>query len=165
VGAVVVHPGAAYGSCRWPADRFAAVVRHLVAEHVPVVLTGSAAERPLALRVAAASGLPGESVLAGETDLLQLAALVAEARLVLCGDTGVAHLATAYGRPSVLLFGPTPPSRWGPRTQGRHTVLWQESPGADPFGCDPAPGLLRISVEEVLAAVCRRLRTGVDWSS
>src|SRR5207237_79615 len=43
-------------------------------------------------------------------------------RLV-CGDTGVAHLATALGTPSVLLFGPVPPSRWGPLADPElHTV-------------------------------------------
>ena len=53
-------------------------------------------------------------MLAGETDLLTLAATIAHARLLLCGDTGLAHLATAFGTPSVVLFGPTPPARWGP---------------------------------------------------
>jgi hypothetical protein len=47
----------------------------------------------------------------GRTDVGALAALVAHARLVICGDTGVAHLATAYGNRSVLLFGPMPPER------------------------------------------------------
>ena len=35
-----------------------------------------------------------------------MSAVVARARMVVCGDTGVAHLASAYGTPSVLLFGP-----------------------------------------------------------
>ncbi|WP_425299342.1 glycosyltransferase family 9 protein, partial [Nocardia cyriacigeorgica] len=43
----------------------------------------------------ARAGLPPHRVLAGEQNLIELAATVAEAALVLCGDTGVAHLATA----------------------------------------------------------------------
>jgi len=58
--------------------------------------------------------LPDDSVLAGRTTLPQLAALVAEASLVVCGGTGIAHLATAVGTPSVVLFGPVPPEHWGP---------------------------------------------------
>jgi ADP-heptose:LPS heptosyltransferase len=70
---------------------------------------------------------------------------------VLAGDTGVGHLATALGRPSVLLFGPTSPSRWGPPPDGRHVVLWKGSTG-DPHADEPDPGLLRITVDEVLEA-------------
>ncbi len=54
----------------------------------------------------------------GRLGLGGLAGRVASARLLVCGDTGVAHLATACGTPSVLLFGPTDPRagarRWIP---------------------------------------------------
>jgi hypothetical protein len=79
-----------------------------------VVITGSPAERSLAERVAAEAGLPPAAVMAGRTDLSELAAIVAAAGRVACADTGVAHLATAFGTHSVVLFGPTPPSEWGP---------------------------------------------------
>ena len=92
-------------------------------------------------------------------DLLQLAALVARAELVICGDTGVGHLATAYRTPSVLLFGPTPPARWGPR-RGPHTVLWAGRTG-DPHGTDPDPGLLELRPEDVLEAGRRWTRAPV----
>ncbi|MFI6818224.1 glycosyltransferase family 9 protein [Nonomuraea sp. NPDC050328] len=147
-GPIVVHPGAAYPARRWPAERFAKVVAALPGE---VVVTGSADERPLAAEVAELSGGRAE-VLAGETDVLALADLVRRARLVICGDTGVAHLATAYGTPSVLLFGPTPPARWGPLTDGPHVVLWKGSEG-DPHGRSADPGLLRIEVSDVLEAI------------
>lgn len=154
--AVVVHVGAAYPARRWPLERFAAVVRHLVDGGAEVALTGSAEERPLAERTRELSGRPSVCLLAGRTDLLQLAAVVASARLVVSGDTGVAHLATAFRRPSVLLFGPTPPARWGPPAEGPHTVLWHgDHPGdrpGDPFGSQPDAALLRITVDEVLSA-------------
>ena len=156
---VVVHPGAAYGSRRWPADRFAAVARCLAQRGERVVITGGPAERRLAERVADHAGLDGSAVLAGATDIAELATLVAGARLVLCGDTGVAHLATAFGTPSVLLFGPTPPRRWGPRTGGPHRVLWHENaePG-DLWADEPSPALLAIDTDEVVAASLERLR-------
>jgi ADP-heptose:LPS heptosyltransferase len=141
-GAVVVHPGAASGSRRWPADRFAAVAAALTADGHRVVVTGGPSERDL---VAATGAEPMT------TDLPELAALVAGAALVICGDTGVAHLATAYGTPSVLLFGPTPPAEWGPRS-GPHTVLWRGDGRGDPHGADPDPALLALTVSDVLTA-------------
>lgn len=156
-GAVLVHPGAASGSRRWPAERFAAVAADLAARGERVILTGSSAEEPLAQDVRRLAGLPASAVIAGRTDLGRLAALVARARLVVAGDTGIAHLASAFGTPSVLLFGPTPPSRWGP-PPGPHRVLWHGTGVGDPHAADPDPALLRIGVEEVLGAVDGVLR-------
>ena len=152
-GATVIHPGAASPARRWPVERWAEVARHQVAQGRPVVVTGSAAERDLAAQVAEQAGLPPDAVLAGSTDLLALAATVAGAGLVLCGDTGVAHLATALGTPSVVLFGPMAPDLWGPPPdRPQHVALWAGRPG-DPHGSEPDADLLRITVDEVLAAL------------
>jgi ADP-heptose:LPS heptosyltransferase len=141
-GAAVVHPGAKAVARRWPPERFAAVARHLRARGDDVAVTGSAAERPLAERVAALAGLPPDAVLAGRTDSGELAGVVAHARLVVSGDTGVAHLATAYRIRSVVLFGPMAPRLWGPPPdRPEHRALWQ------------GPTVESIGVEEVLAAV------------
>lgn len=151
---VVVHPGAAFGAKRWPADRFAAVAAALDRAGVPAVVTGSVAERPLAEQVARTAGLPARRVLAGHTDVGALAALVAGAGLVISGDTGVAHLASAYGIPSVVLFGPVPASRWGPPADGPHVALSQDDARrGDPFADTPDPALLGITVADVLTAV------------
>ena len=117
-------------------------------------MTGSAAERPLARGVAERAGLGPESVVAGTTDLLGLAALVAHARVVLSGDTGVAHLATAFATPSVVLFGPVPPAEWGPPPGTRHIALWAGE-REDPHGERPGAGLLRITAADVRAALAR----------
>jgi ADP-heptose:LPS heptosyltransferase len=107
--------------------------------------------------VADLAGLPDGSVLAGRTDLTTLAALVAAADLVVCGDTGVAHLASAYRTPSVVMFGPVAPSRWGPPADGPHTVLWKGDGTGDPWGDDVDPALLALGVDEVVAAAELRL--------
>lgn len=150
-GAVVVHPGAASGSRRWPPQRWAVVAAALAATGRQVVVTGSAAETTLTSDVATRAGLPPSSVLAGTTSLLELAALVARAEVVLCGDTGLAHLATAYGTRSVVLFGPTPPALWGPPAdRPQHRALWAGTAG-NPHADTPDPGLLAVTVEDVLA--------------
>jgi ADP-heptose:LPS heptosyltransferase len=154
--AAVVHPGAAYPSRRWPVDRFAAVARALAERGLPVVVTGGSGEVALAEEVRRLAAPAPVTVLAGRTGLLDLAALVRQARLVVCGDTGVAHVATAYGTPSILLFGPTPPSRWGPVTDGPHVVLRGRSGRGwvgDPWTDRVDPALLEISVADVVAAL------------
>jgi ADP-heptose:LPS heptosyltransferase len=163
-GATVVHPGAKAPHRRWPPERFAAVARVLEADGHKVVISGSPADTGLAARVAGLAGLATDRVLAGRTDVGALAALVAAARLVISGDTGIAHLATGYGTPSVVLFGPVSPAEWGPPRQRRHQSLWRPTPpvarrssdawksppGEAPSAVDPA--LLALSAADVLSA-------------
>jgi ADP-heptose:LPS heptosyltransferase/uncharacterized protein YjbJ (UPF0337 family) len=152
-GATVVHPGAGGGARRWPAERWAAVATAEREQGRAVVITGGPAEEALAAHVAVAAGLPAGAVLAGRTDLLALAATVAAAARVVCGDTGVAHLATALRTPSVVLFGPTAPAEWGPPPDRPwHRVLWAGGTG-DPYAADPHPGLLAITAADVEAAL------------
>jgi ADP-heptose:LPS heptosyltransferase len=144
-GATVVHPGASAPARRWPAERWAAVARELQGL---VVVTAGPGEQPLARAVARAAGA---TVFAG--DLRALAALISGAARVLCADTGVAHLATALGTPSVVLFGPTSPAHWGPPPERtRHRVLWAGGRG-DPNGDRPDPGLLSLQPRDVLEAI------------
>jgi ADP-heptose:LPS heptosyltransferase len=149
-GATVVHPGAAAGARRWPAARFAQVARAEAARGRRVVVTGGPGERGLVIHVARRAGLGPEAVLK-RTTLLELAAVVAHAGRVVSGDTGVAHLATAFERPSVVLFGPTSPAAWGPPPgSADHRVLWSGETG-DPHGDRPQAGLLAIDPDAVLA--------------
>lgn len=159
-GPVVVHPGAASQARRWPGSRWVTIARELARGGHRVFLTGSAQERSLCADIAQAA--PGSTNTAGQLDLDALTALVARAGLVLCGDTGVAHLATACGTPSVLLFGPTPPHRWGPLIDPqRHAVLWHGDGSArswgDPHGTVTDPRLAAITTREVLDAAERLL--------
>jgi ADP-heptose:LPS heptosyltransferase len=152
-GAAVVHPGAAYPGRRWPPERFAAVARHLAHRGFDVRVTGGPAEVALAATVAELAGLGGGAVLAGRTTSLELAAVIAAARVVISGDTGVAHLATAYRRPSVVLFGPVSPALWGPPPRPQHVGLWHGDGTGDPWGTDLDPALAKISVDEVTTAL------------
>jgi ADP-heptose:LPS heptosyltransferase len=152
-GVTIVHPGAKSPARRWP--HFAAVARTLASRGHDVVVTGSAGERELALEVARGAGLPPAAVPAGRTGLGELAALVAHARLLVSGDTGIAHLATAYRTPSVVLFGPVPPRRWGPPAdRAYHRAIWHgtRAERGDSMAPGVHPALLRVGVDEVVAA-------------
>ena len=151
-GVTIIHPGAKSPSRRWPVDRFATVARTLRDQGHRVVVTGSAGERELGVRIAARAGLPESAVL--RTGLGELAALVARARLLISGDTGIAHLATAYRTPSVVLFGPMSPRRWGPPPRPQHRAIWhgtRSEPG-DSMAPGVHPALLAVQPAEVLAA-------------
>ncbi|WP_323960333.1 glycosyltransferase family 9 protein [Arthrobacter sp. JZ12] len=151
-GAVVLHVGAAYGSRLWPVDRFAAVARVLTRAGHRVLLTGSTGERPRAVAVAEAAGIRDEQIVAGKLGLLEFAALISTAALVISADTGAAHLASAYARPSVVLFGPAPVAEWGP-PEGPHIVLTDESVRlGETFTNEPDPALLAVTADDVLRA-------------
>lgn len=159
--ATIIHPGADAAARQWPAERFAAVAAALRRAGHQVVVTAGASEGRLAHRVAAEAGLAPDAVLGGTADVpfARLCALVAGARCVIVGDTGLAHLASALRTPSVVLFGPVSPRLWGPPPTGPHRALWHPEPGGDPLrpgdahADRPDRRLLRIRAEEVLAAV------------
>jgi ADP-heptose:LPS heptosyltransferase len=152
--ATVIHPGAASASRRWPKNRWSRVVTAERAAGRDVVITGGCHELPLARAVAGAAGLPASRVLAGRTNVLELLAVVSAADRAVCGDTGVAHVASAVGTPSVVLFGPTSPAMWGPPATGPHIALWHGDRG-DPHAERLDQGLAAIGVDDVLAALAR----------
>jgi ADP-heptose:LPS heptosyltransferase len=154
-GAVVVHPGAASASRRWPSDRYAGVVGRLRARGLRVVLTGGPGEERLLAHIAASTGLRASDVYSGGLAFGDFAALVAGCAVLISGDTGPAHLAVALGTPSVTLFGPLSPALWGPPAGGRHVALWHPGPPGDPHASSTDPRLLRIGTAEVAGAVVR----------
>jgi ADP-heptose:LPS heptosyltransferase len=141
----VIHAGAGDRARVWPTDRWSAIARAERARGRRVLLTGTAAEAGAARSIASAAGLPAGSVIAGRTDLERLAKLVACAGRVVSCDTGIAHLATALGTPSVTLFGSVAPAQWGPIVDAHlHRTLWAG-------GCGAA--VTDISCEQVNAAL------------
>lgn len=105
---LAVAPGSQWGTKRWNPDGFAAVIRSASAKGLVSVLLGGEAERELCESIAGLSGRQ-PVVLAGRTSIAELAALLARSRLLLTGDSGPAHVASAVGTPVVAIFGPTVP--------------------------------------------------------
>ncbi|HEY1680401.1 MAG TPA: glycosyltransferase family 9 protein [Candidatus Tumulicola sp.] len=151
-GATVVHPGASSRARCWPSERWIDVVRSERDAGRRVVITGGPDEVRCALAIARAAAVPEECVFAGRTNVLELAELIGVAERIVCGDTGIAHLATAFRRPSVVLFGPTPPAHWGPPARPIHRVLWAGGRG-DPHADRIDAGLLSISAADVIDAL------------
>jgi ADP-heptose:LPS heptosyltransferase len=154
---VVVHPGASVPARTWPAERHAALVHGLARMGQRVVVTGGPDERKLTAFVA---GAPRSGVvdLGGLTTLAQLADVLAEAAVVVVGNTGPAHLAAAVGTPVVSLFAPVVPAvRWRP-WRVPHVLLGDQlAPCAGSRARTCAipghPCLESVSVEDVVAAI------------
>lgn len=157
---VCVHPGARLPTRRWPAIRFAQVADALAAQGWTVVLTGSPDERALARAVRGAMRATPLD-LSGRTTLGSLAALLAGARLLVCNDTGVSHVAAALSTPSVVVCCGADPGRWAPLDRVRHRVLHADVPcrpcmhQACPIDHPCATRVERASVLETVSALCR----------
>ena len=106
---VVVHPGATAPSRRYPPEHFAEAARILATEYgEQVVFSGSPGERDLVDDIRHAM-LESSFSLAGELDVPELVALIAEAPLLVSNNTGPAHIAAATGTPVVDIYALTNP--------------------------------------------------------
>jgi heptosyltransferase-2 len=134
-GYVVFAPGAEFGPAkRWPAAHFAQLARLL---ERPAVLLGSAKEAALCEEIAGLA--PGRCLnLAGKTSLNEAFALIAGAHAVVSNDSGLMHVAAAFGVPQVALFGSSSPLHTPPLNDKAH-VLWlkQDVRYQPPLDCAP----------------------------
>ncbi|MBB5293261.1 glycosyltransferase family 9 protein (plasmid) [Deinococcus metallilatus] len=126
----VIHPGASQPERRWSPRNFALVAERLAARGLRVVLTGTSGEAETTRAVWEALNVPGVLDLTGQTDLGTLAALLAGARLLVSGDTGISHLAAATRTPSAVVFLASDPARWAPLDRERHRVVVGDDLGA-----------------------------------
>ncbi len=155
----VVHPGATAASRRYPPELFAEAIRQVVAQTgASVLITGDASEVELATRVSAS--VNGRArVLAGALSLGELAALIAEAPVLLTNNTGPAHIAAAVGTAVVDLYALTNPQHTPWMVPSR--VLSHDVPCRNCFRSvcpEQHHQCLRgVRPDEVAAAVCELL--------
>jgi heptosyltransferase II len=101
-----IAPGAAHATKRWPLHHWRELAARLRADGFNVVVVGGQDDRALGLEIAGPEE-PHLTNAAGEFGLQATAALLRSAEVVVSGDTGVMHMATAVRVPAVALFGPT----------------------------------------------------------
>jgi heptosyltransferase I len=154
----LINPGAGWPNKRWPPEWFGAIAQRLRTNHglASLILWGPG-EEALARTVVAASR--GAARLAPPTGIAEIIALSRAASLFVSGDTGPLHLAAATGTPIVGIYGPTSPARNGPWDPADLCVS-----RFDACHCHhrrrcrlPVCCLLDITVDEVMAAIDRRL--------
>jgi heptosyltransferase-1 len=151
---VILNPGAGWGAKRWPAERYGEVARNFADKGYGVVINFGPGEEVLAREVNAPSG---NIALALSSSLDELIALTRRASLVIAGDTGPLHLASALGKPVVGIYGPTDPARNGPYGGNFRVLRHPESKRDHSRRAEPEAGLLTISPGEVLNAAMELL--------
>ena len=159
---LILQPGGRWLNKRWPAEKFATLVRSLAATfpEIHFAVLGGADELGLGREIAAAA--PERCLnLCGEISLQEMVEWIRLSELMVTNDTGPMHVAAALGKPVVALFGPTEPRRTGPYGQVEQALH-------PPLSCAPCmkptcanPNQLEclrlISPAAVAAAVERRL--------
>jgi lipopolysaccharide heptosyltransferase II len=120
---VGVHVSGGRPIKQWPVERFAEVAAHLAdVRSAAIVATGSAMDRPLVdAFVRAVAPRPIIDASGGE-DLVEAAAVMARLDVLVTGDTGPMHLASAVGTPVVAVFGPSDPARYAPQNPSDRIV-------------------------------------------
>jgi heptosyltransferase-2 len=164
---IVLAPGGAanvkeeMASRRWPVEGFSALAGMLLRSGRRVVLLGSGGDAVIADRIRAEN--PGVVDLTRGTTLAEAAALLQKARLAVCNDSGLMHLAAAVGTPVISIFGPTHPGEKKPLQAGSVAVWKGEGMECSPCyhdgvfpACDHLSCLRRITAQEIFELIAAR---------
>lgn len=106
---VLLCPGSVNSRAkRWPAERYAALADQLAESGATVALIGSPGELEVSKHVMSLARWP-PTLLTGKTSVAEVTALISIADVLITNDTGPAHIGTAVGTPTLVIFGPTNP--------------------------------------------------------
>lgn len=152
---VLMNPGAGWGAKRWPAERYAAVAKALRDSGYRALLNVGPGEETLADEIASASN---GAAMPLRSSLAELIAVTRCAALVIGGDTGPVHLASALNRPVIGIFGPTDPARNGPFGGSFRVLRHPESRRDHTRHAAPESGLLTITPDAVIDGAMELLR-------
>ena len=119
---VVIHAWPKFPYKAWTRERWLALARTLTLDGLQVVFTGGPDADERAFCADLAQHTVGSLDLSGQLSFAELAALIARGRAYIGPDTVMTHLAAATGTPTVALFGPSNPVRWGPWPAGKRTA-------------------------------------------
>ncbi|MEW6518802.1 MAG: glycosyltransferase family 9 protein [Thermodesulfobacteriota bacterium] len=162
---VALFPGASIAERRWGAEKYGELSARLHQQGIPVVVIGGPEDRMEAERIASRARVLN---LTGLTSLVESAAVIDQATVLVSGDSGILHMGVGLDKSSVSLFGPGIAKKWAPRGD-KHVVLDHGLPCSPctKFGyTPPCPRnmqcIQRISVEEVEMGVKRLLEIGLQ---
>ncbi|MEW6207888.1 MAG: glycosyltransferase family 9 protein [Acidobacteriota bacterium] len=118
----IIAPSAAMESKRWTAAGFSSIADHLRERwNLRIVVIAGPGQEAIANEVSEkAQGCP--PVIA-HLDLKELMAVIKMSRLFVGNDSGPAHIAAAFNRPMVIIFGSSNPAVWHPWTDAPHRVV------------------------------------------
>lgn len=153
---ISLNPSAGRLWKRWDIARFAELSDRIEDEWgVPTVFVGGPGDKPLETRLTELKRKPIRSLI-GQTSIKEVMAVVRNSWVHVCGDTGTAHIAAAFGVPCVALFGPTDPDRTGPYGQRARVIsLREQCPTCPQNRCVRYECLQWITVDQVMNQIQR----------
>jgi len=157
----LIHPAAAFATKQWAADRFARVVEYLAESGFASVAIAGPSEKEVLKSVIENCSA---KIVTFELTLPEVTALATRSRFFVGNDSGIAHIASAVGTPSVVIFGSSNIAHWRPWNQSASEVVFEE------MECQPCHGyfcekfeqpecILRVPVSRVTAAIERVCKT------
>ena len=156
----LIHPAAAFATKQWAADKFARVVEFLADNgFASVAIAGPSEKEVLNSLIENCSA----KIVTFDLTLPEVTALAARSQLFVGNDSGIAHIASAVGTPSVVVFGSSNIAHWRPWNQSASEVVFEE------MECQPCHGyfcekfeqpecILKVPVARVTAAIGRVLQ-------
>jgi lipopolysaccharide heptosyltransferase I len=154
----VFVPGATVEAKRWPVGNFAALAGKVYEKyHCDIVACGIESEKEVTEKLKKVSSAAIIN-LAGKTNIQQLMALLAGAKIIVGNDTGPAHIAAALGVPMVLIFGFTNPLRVGPYGRKQAVAaIDADKRGREVESANPVHNIKNVTVETVFDLISRQL--------
>lgn len=147
----LMHPAATHDKKRWSSTKFAQVVRHLANRHqLPTVVVAAPHEGHTLDAVKGFAGLSAYTFT--DLPLTELMAVCSLARVFIGNDSGPAHIAAAMNCPSVVIFGASNPTVWGPWGDAPHVIVSTETDLAG-HTLLPDQRIHHVTVDSVTSAV------------
>jgi ADP-heptose:LPS heptosyltransferase len=150
---LAIHPGSGNPAKNWSPNHFAGIADWAAGRARVLLISGPAQDRVQEVRGNLKKATP---FIAENLSLLQLAAILRRCTAYLGNDSGITHLASSLGLPTVALFGPTDPEVWGPRGASVRIMFGRRLD--PPFFSGPqrhgyAPCPVTLEPHEVIAAL------------
>ncbi len=155
----LIHPAAAFATKQWATENFARVVEFLTERGFASVAIAASNEGEVLNELISEASV---RVVSFDLSLPEVTALAARSQLFVGNDSGIAHIASAVGTPSVVIFGSSNRAHWRPWNSAAAEVVFEDMP------CQPCHGyfcekfaqpecILRVPVTRVADAIDRVL--------
>ena len=155
----LIHPAAAFATKQWAVEKFARVIEFLAERGFTSIAIAAPSEQALLEQLRSETSV---NLVTFALTLPEVTALAARSQLFVGNDSGIAHIASAVGTPSAVVFGSSNIAHWRPWNSAPAEVVFEEMP------CQPCHGyfcekfdqpecILRVPVTRVIAAIARLL--------
>lgn len=126
---VIIHPGCGVHGYyrRWQEEKYAQIADYIIEKHnIAVIVTGSRDDAAITAKMI--SLMKHKAIdLSAQTSLPAIWALIRRSLFVVCGNTGILHMAAAENKRTIAIHGPTDPAKWGPWGKG-HIIIRKDIP-------------------------------------